>query len=73
MPTIEEKKILVELTGPEAIMFREFMKRYETIAPLLGYMDATGIFDLKNMSIQIDIDKNGVVGHTSITRHFRAQ
>jgi len=69
---IEEKKaVLIELSPADAFLFSEFQKRYEVLANLIGYMDAVKIFDLKNMSIQIDIDKNGIASHTSITRHFR--
>lgn len=72
MPELtQEKKILVELTAGDAILFQEFQRRYEVIAPLVGYMDSLKVLDLRNMSLQFDIDKNGVISHTSITRHFR--
>lgn len=66
-----DTKILVELSPTDALLFAEFQKRYEVVAPLVGYMDAIKVFDLRNMSLQFDIDKAGVISHTSITRHFR--
>lgn len=63
--------IKVELTDEEAYLFREFQKRYEFIGYLVGYMDSIKAFDLRNMSIEMDIDQNGIVQHTSFTRHYR--
>lgn len=68
-----DKNITVNLSQEEAFLFAEFQKRYEVIAQLVGYMETVRIFDLKNMSIQIDIDSNGIVKHTAITRHFRPE
>lgn len=61
----------ISLSDEDAVLFIAFQKRYEVIAPLVGYMDSLNLIDLKNMSIVLDIDPQGVVGHMAITRHFR--
>lgn len=61
----------VELTDEDAIMFLKFRERQALIGYLVGYMDSLKLVDLRNMSITMDTDNNGMVGHTSITRHFR--
>ena len=66
-----ERKVVVEMTQSDAFLFEQFQKRYDVIGQLVGYMEAVKIFDLKNMTIQMDIDATGMVKHTSITRHFR--
>lgn len=63
--------ITVELTNEEALMFRKFQEYHEPIGYFLGYMESLKLVDLRNMSIQMDIDNNGVIAHTSITRHYR--
>lgn len=68
---VKSDKILIELSPSDAFLFEQFQKRYDVIGQLVGYMEAVKIFDLKNMSIQMDIDNLGIVKHTSITRHFR--
>ncbi len=67
-----EPKVVIELTPTDAMLFQAFQKRYEVIGQIVGYMEAVNIFDLKNMTIQMDIDNTGTVKHTSITRHYRA-
>lgn len=70
--SIEQPKIPVYLTEDEAKLFVEFQKRYQVIAHLIGYMDSINIFELKNSSIQLDIDTTGKVSHTAVTKHYRA-
>lgn len=65
------KNIKVELTEEDAYLFKEFMKRIDVIGYIIGYMDATGVSELRNASITMDIDNNGIIQHTSITKHFR--
>jgi len=61
----------VELTDEDALLFIEFQKHYEMIGYIIGYMNSIGVSDMKNMNITLDIDNNGIVQHTSFTRHFR--
>lgn len=61
----------IELTEEEALLFAKFREHQEVIGYLLGYMESIHVYDLKNMSLTMDIDNNGIVQHTSITRHFR--
>lgn len=63
----------VQLTEEEALAFTLFRKHQEAVGYIVGYMESLNIVDLRNMSITMDIDGNGVIGHTSITRHFRKQ
>ena len=72
MNIIIEEKIPVYLSEDEAKLFIAFQKNYIVFAQLLGYMESTGTSNLKNMSIVMDIDNDGKVGHTAITRHYRA-
>lgn len=67
----EVKKVILELSPEDAFLFSKFQQRYELIAPIVGYMDALGLLQLKNMMIQIDLDKSGRISHTSITQHYR--
>lgn len=67
------KTTKVELTEQEAHLFREFMKRYEVIGYLVGYMESFGMFDMRNANISIDIDNDGIIQHTSVSRHYRKQ
>lgn len=61
----------IDLNNEEAVLFLKFRERQEIIGYLIGYMDSLNLVDLRNMSVTMDIDNNGIVGHTSITRHFR--
>jgi ArsR family metal-binding transcriptional regulator len=63
--------VVIELTDEEAELFKEFRRRYDVIAPLVGYMDSMNILDLKNMNIVIDINQEGIVAHMAVTRHYR--
>lgn len=61
----------IELTDEEGVLFLKFREHQEVIGYLLGYMESLNIIDLRNMNITLDIDGNGLVGHTSMTKHFR--
>ncbi len=61
----------IELSDEDAILFMEFQKRYVFIGQLVGYMDSLNVFDLKNMTITMDIDQHSTVSHMSITKHYR--
>ncbi len=69
---IEQPKIPVFLTEDEAKLFIEFQKRYQVLAHLIGCMDSLNILELRNCSVQLDIDTNGKVSHSAITVHHRA-
>lgn len=71
MKTTKPKTISVELTEEQQYLFLEFMKRADVIGHIIGFMDSAGLFDMKNASITLDIDKDGIIQHTTITRHFR--
>lgn len=61
----------IELTDEEALLFLQFQKNYEVIGYILGYMDSLKTYDLRNMSITMDIDNTGTIRHCSFTKHFR--
>jgi len=65
------KSTKIELTDEDAMLFMKFQQYYDVIGYLIGFMESTGMYNIKNSSITIDIDKDGIVQHTSITRHFR--
>ena len=68
---IDPETINVELSVPEAMLFREFMRRRDFIGYLTGYMDSLGLLELKNASIELDIDDAGIVRHMAITKHYK--
>lgn len=61
----------VWLTEDEARLFVMFQKHYQTIAPIVGYLESLKLMDLGSTNITIDIDPVGVVRHTSITKNFK--
>lgn len=63
---------MVEMTTEDALLFTKFRQHQEAVGYILGYMESLKLVDLRNMSITMDIDSNGIVQHTAITRHFRA-
>jgi hypothetical protein len=63
--------ITIELTTVQAALLRDVEKHYEVLGYLIGYMDMLNISSLKNMSITLDIDDNGVIKHTAFTSHYR--
>ncbi len=69
---LDGKLIVIELSKEDALLFKAFQENYQVVAPIVGFMDSLKMADLKNMTIQMDIDKNGVINHSSITRHYRA-
>jgi hypothetical protein len=66
-----ETLITIELSEDKAILLRDVERHYEVIAPLIGYLDTLNIKSLKNMSITLETDGNGIVRHTSFTSHYR--
>lgn len=71
MDIIIEQKTPVYLSPDEALLFVEFQRRYQTIASIIGNMEGMGLINLKNSSLTLDFDMNGVIQHSSITSHFR--
>lgn len=65
------EKIPVFLTADEALLFRQFQERFQIIASIVGSMDALNIKDIKNASLTMDFDGNGIINHSSITKHYR--
>lgn len=59
------------LTDEEIELFKNLQKHHEVIGYLIGYMESLKLTDLKNVNIQLDIDDKGIVGHMSITKHYR--
>lgn len=72
MQTIIIEKIPVYLTADEAMLFVEFQKNYQIIAHLLGYMSSIHADTLKNTHLAFDIDNEGKISHTAITKHYRS-
>ncbi len=63
--------VVLELQNDEAVLFREFQRRYDIIAPIVGYMESLKIMDISNSQIILDIDDKGLVKHMAITKHYR--
>lgn len=63
--------ITIELTEDEARLFREFQRRHDVIAPIIGYFDSLGVIDLRSTNMMLDIDERGVIKHMAITKHYR--
>lgn len=61
----------IELTDEEALLFVQFQKHHEIVAYIVGYLESMKMVDLKNASVQMDIDPNGIITHCAITKHFR--
>lgn len=64
-------EVTIILQQDEAMLFREFQKRYDIVAPIAGYMAALNIMDISNSQITLDIDQNSVIKVTKITKTFR--
>lgn len=62
----------VYLNESDAKLFILFQQHYQTVAHLLGCMEGLNIKDLKNVSVNMDIDKDGRLLHTAITKHYRS-
>jgi len=63
--------VKIELTDEEILLLRSMQKHMDVIGYMTGYLDTLNIYDLKNCQIVMDVDENGIVRHTSITKHFR--
>lgn len=64
--------IKIELTTPEAILFRLFQQKHIVIAPIIGFMDTLSLTDLKGCKLNFDINpESGQIEHVSITKHYR--
>lgn len=64
--------IKIELTTPEAVLFRLFQQKYDVIAPIVGFMDSLNITDLRGCKLNFDVNpENGLIEHVSITKHYR--
>lgn len=61
----------VQLTDEDALLFIQFQKNYQILAPIVGYMTSLKIIDISNSQLVLDIDSQGKVGHMAITKHFR--
>lgn len=53
-----EELIKIEITTPEAILFRDWMAFHDTF----GLLAKSGVFDSKNAQITIHFDKDGKIG-----------
>lgn len=71
MKTTKEPTVTIELTEDEQRLFLEFRRRINVIAPIIGYLDSFNRFDLCNTNISLDLDKEGIIKHTVITKHYR--
>lgn len=54
---MQEDLIKIEITNPEAVMFRSFMEFNQTFA----LMVKSGVFDMKNGSATIHFDSQGKI------------
>lgn len=61
----------IELTNEDALLFVEFQKHYNVVAPIVGYMSSLKLVDVSNTQIVLDIGQSGVVQHMAITKHYR--
>lgn len=66
------QNVQIDLKPEEAMLFVEFQKNYQVVAYLLGYLSSLKIAEMNNTNLTMDIDSNGKVSHTSITKHYRA-
>lgn len=68
----QDDLIKIELTAPEAILFRLFQQKNIVIAPIIGFMDSLSLNDLRGCKLNFDINPNtGKIEHVSITKHYR--
>ncbi len=61
----------IHLTSDDALAYKSFMRHYDTIGYLVGYLDSLGLERMQNSQIVLDIDNSGVINHMAITKHFR--
>ena len=71
MQIIIEEKLPVYLSTDEAKLFLAFQKNYHTIAQVLGVMDSLGVKNMANGSLTLDFNSEGMIQHSSITKHYR--
>lgn len=67
--SMKNNKTMVELDDTEALLFIEFRKHIDIIGYLVGYLQSFS--DINNCNVSLDIDKDGIIQHTAITKHFR--
>lgn len=63
--------IQISLTDEDALLFIEFQKHYQIVAPIVGYMSSLKLVDISNTHIGLDIDAFGMIKHMEITKHYR--
>lgn len=68
---IKPQTVPVYLSEDDFKLFSMFQERYQVIAHLLGCMDGLNLDKLNNVSVIMDIDTNGKLAHTAITKHYR--
>ena len=71
MPQNQSQTTTILLTSDEALLFKKFMQYHEVIGYIVGYLDVMGNDRMRNSQIILDIDKDGIINHSSITKHFR--
>ena len=62
----------ISLTDEDCLLFKEFQKHYQIVAPVVGYMSSLKLIDIANTHIGLDIDAFGIVKHMEITKHYRS-
>lgn len=62
---------MVGMTEDDAKLFLAFQENYQVVAHLLGCMQGLNLKTLQNVSVTMDIDGNGNLQHTAITKHYR--
>jgi hypothetical protein len=65
------KTTTIHLTSDDAELFKKFMQHYDLIAYFVGYLEVMGTDRITNSQIVLDIDSDGIITHTAITKHFR--
>lgn len=65
------EKTPVYLDPDEALLFLAFQKNYHVVAQVLGVMDSLGIKTLANGSLTLDFNSDGIIQHSSVTKHYR--
>ncbi len=71
MEVINKELIPVFLTNEEALLFIQFQKKYQVIAYILGCLDSLNVNDVKNSMVSFNFDQSGVLGNTTITKHYK--
>lgn len=71
MNIIIEQKTPIYLSSDEAMLFMAFQKNYQVIANIIGSMDALRVNNITNSTLTMDFDREGLIAHSSITKHYR--